>query len=286
MNNRALIFLSMFLAVIAVIFNMSAKKQPADDEAKMFEFMNQPLQWRGKPAPDFTIDCLDNEKFIFSEHVGKKVVILNFFATWCNPCKEEMPELVRFYEMHRKAPVIFIGINADESEDAVSRFIRDFNVTYPVAIDKKNKLQKLFSVRSFPTTIFIGADGVVHIYEVGQIKNADIAFDEPLKVGLETIKAGVGITKEGFFARLEVEKKKNAAETESRANEESTDPLITGRAKTIAEKMRCPCGCSHTVMDCTCSTAKNIKEQLKKRDISNMTDADVIKSLNQEFCMK
>jgi cytochrome c-type biogenesis protein CcmH/NrfF len=67
---------------------------------------------------------------------------------------------------------------------------------------------------------------------------------------------------------------------------ESDEPALTGRSKVIAEKMHCPCGCAHTLTECTCNTAREIRKQLRTRDFTNQSDEEVIKSLNREFCMK
>lgn len=289
MNNKTLISLSVIFAALVVLFQLSAKKQPSDDETNMFEAVSRPLQWQGKRAPDFAVDFLNGEKFTLSEEVGKKVIILNFFATWCGPCKEEMPEFVRYFDKHKDEPFLMIGIDADEPESPVRDFVRDNGVTYPVSIDRHGKLQRAFSIRAFPTTVFIGTDGVVQIYEVGQIRNADIAFDPLLAAGLAAARAGTGITKEAFLAKQEQKGSEGAQAAEEQSPREKNEdegPQLAGRVRTIAEKMNCPCGCTHTLMECTCKTAKDIKEQLVKRDWSAMSDEEVIKTLNREFCMK
>jgi thiol-disulfide isomerase/thioredoxin len=286
LNNKTLITLSTVFAVLVLLFHLSAKKQPSDDETNMFEAVSRPLQWQGRRAPDFAVDLLNGQKFTLSEEVGKKVIVLNFFATWCGPCKEEMLELVRYFEKHKGEPFLMIGIDADETESAVRDFAHENGVTYPVSIDR-GKLQRAFSVRAFPTTVFIGADGVVKIYEIGQIRNADVAFDPLLATGLEAVRAGTGITKEAFLAKQEQKgSEAQAAEEGSPEEKKAEGPQLAGRAGAIAEKMNCPCGCAHTVMECTCKTAKDIKEQLAKRDWSAMSDEEVMKTLNREFCMK
>lgn len=274
---------ALVLFCVAFLFHFTAKKQPTGEEARMFDVLRQPAAWQGRPAPDLTLNLLDGKKFVLSDHVGKRAIILNFFATWCGPCKEELPEFVRFAEKHKNEPLLVIGVNADERKDAVSDFLKANGVTYPVAIDK-GAAQKAFGVRSYPTTVFIGADGIVRLYEVGQIANADVAFEAPYQAALAQIKAGTGITKE-VFLQLKATVA-SAATTTSDEKKDPEDDVPPGRARDIAMKMNCPCGCTHALMECTCKTSKDIKARLKTMDLTGKTDEEVIKSLNKEFCVK
>jgi thiol-disulfide isomerase/thioredoxin len=263
-------------------FIPSQKKKPTGDEAyNVFAFFMRPVQWQGRYPPDIEIRLLNGEVFKLSEKIGDHVIILNFFATWCGPCKEELPELNRFYEKHRDEPLILIGIDANEDEETVRKFIEEYNVKFPVGIDRGRKLQKLFTVRGYPTTLFIGADGKVKIYEFGPIMNADIAFDAFYKESMEVIRSEKGIRKEEYIKALKEQEESNPLEGEDREEE----PL-KGRRKATAEKMYCPCGCSEKVIDCECKTAEDIKKKLKKMNIDGRTDTEIIKELNREFCVR
>jgi thiol-disulfide isomerase/thioredoxin len=217
--------------------------------------------------------------------VGKKVVVLNFFATWCGPCKAEMPELIRFAEKHKNDPLLFIGVDASEPESTVQDFVLEQGVPYPVALDRDGNLQKAFSIRSYPTTVLIGADGTVQLYEVGSISNADVAFDALLAPAFAAINAGTGITREAFLenTRSSAEKALPAAPADESKPEE---PALDGRAKAIAGRMNCPCGCAHTLVECTCKTAKDIRAALRTRDWTGKTDKAVMTTLNREYCMQ
>ena len=284
MNTRGIAIISLLLAVAVILFHQTAKKTLSGEEAGLTSSMNQPLAWKGRRAPDVTTELLSKETFSLSDHVGKKVVILNFFATWCGPCKAEMPELIRFAEKHKNDPLLFIGIDASEPESMVQDFVREQGVTYPVAIDH-GTLQKAFSIRSFPTTVVIGPDGTVQLYEVGSISNADVAFDAVLAPAFAAIKAGTGITREAFLDKApaaDVKEKPAVPADESKQEE----PALTGRARSIADRMNCPCGCAHSLMECTCKTGKDIRTQLRTRDWMGKTDEEVMTTLNREFCMK
>jgi len=279
--------IALLLFTVAILFHFSAKKQPTAEETSGFDFLRQPLAWQGRPAPEVSLGLLNGEKFVLSEQVGKKVIILNFFTTWCEPCKAEMPELVRYADKHRDEPLLMIGIDDGEREEAVRDFVKNYGVSYPVAIDKDNEVQKQFNVRSFPTTVLIGADGTVHLYEVGPIQNADIAFDALVTSSLDAIRKGTGVTKEAFLQQLAAAPQIATAPTVT--GEKKRDPeddLPPGRPLDIAKKMNCPCGCSHTLMECTCKTSKEIKTRLRTMDLAGKADEDVMKTINKEFCMK
>ena len=285
MNTRGIAIVSLLLAVAVILFHQTAKKEPSGEEASLTSSMNQPVVWKGRRAPDVTAELLSKETFSLSDHVGRKVVILNFFATWCGPCKAEMPELIRFAEKHKNDPLLFIGIDASEPESTVQDFVRDQGVPYPVTLDHKGKLQKAFSVRSYPTTVLIGADGTVQLYEVGSISNADVAFDALLAPAFAAINAGTGITREAFLGNAKAaDGKEPPAAPEEKSEPE--EPALTGRAKAIADRMNCPCGCAHTLVECTCKTGKDIKAALRTRDWTGKTDEEVMTTLNREYCMK
>ncbi len=202
MSNRKTLLVAFIVGIIVIIFHFSVKKQPTDKEVKeVVGLWIMPFHWREMLAPSFEIELLNGERFSLSDNIGKKIIIINFFATWCAPCKEEIPELNRFYEKHKEEQFILIGI-AYEEEDKIKNFIKEHKIGFPVGIDKDGNIQKMFTVRGIPTTIFIGVNGKICFYEVGQIMNADIAFDCVYKMNMELIKKGKAITKEAYLQRL------------------------------------------------------------------------------------
>lgn len=145
--------------------------------------------WVGAQAPDFQLETLDGESFRLSSHLGKDVVILNFFATWCGPCTREMPELVRFHQDYREAPLVMLGIDAREAKDEVRAFGERFGVGYDVAIDQ-GAIMDRYGVRGFPTTVVIGLDGRIQQYRVGLIRDAERAFAPEIEDSLLLSLAG------------------------------------------------------------------------------------------------
>lgn len=124
----------------------------------------------GDTPPDFTLTSLDGEDVTLSELRGKKVV-LNFWATWCPPCKAEMPHMQNYYEQNaKKDNVEIIAVNLtkaerdvteDEKIDSVMTFRESFDLTFPILLDPKNSAGLDYQVITIPTTYFIDSNGYI-----------------------------------------------------------------------------------------------------------------------------
>ena len=144
----------------------------------MLAFRHDPLDIRtgtvNKPAAAFVLDRLDGAgKVSLADHAGK-VVVLNFFASWCIPCKEENPALVRVWERYRSSDVVVIGILYQDSLDSGRRYVRDNGVTWPTATDEDGRIAFAYGVRGIPETYFIGPDGVIAGRHIGPISEATL----------------------------------------------------------------------------------------------------------------
>lgn len=117
-------------------------------------------EWRGQIAPDFELKTNDGNTFRLSENIGKKIIVLNFFATWCGPCRAEMPELNRYFNDHKSDSFLLLGIDSEEQPDRVQDFIQELKLDFPTGIDT-GPIQRSYGVSSFPTTVLIGVDGKV-----------------------------------------------------------------------------------------------------------------------------
>ncbi|MBM7583891.1 thiol-disulfide isomerase/thioredoxin [Bacillus pakistanensis] len=120
----------------------------------------------GSIAPAFSLESVEGKEVKLTDLVGK-TVILNFWATWCPPCKEEMPELQSFYEKN-KDEVEILAINLDPDAD-IKSFLKDFGVTFPVLLDDKEIVSQLYEVMSMPTTIVIDKNGKIAAKHIGAL---------------------------------------------------------------------------------------------------------------------
>ena len=121
----------------------------------------------GRAAPDFTLPDLAGKPVRLAEFRGKTAVLVNFWATWCPPCREEMPTLERLSQARRGA-IRVLGVNLDAVNPAkVRAFVRELGVTFPILRDPDFAVGELYRVRGLPTSFVIDRDGIVRFREIG-----------------------------------------------------------------------------------------------------------------------
>ena len=185
MNTRRDLYLILLLAVGLIGFQLVFKKRPEAKEVNQLKSLFSPHQsYQSQYAPDFMLERLDGRSFKLSEQLGKNVVVLNFFATWCGPCRQEMPELEYFLERQAGQPLVFlaIGVGADAAE--LRDFAKKLKLKLPMAGDPDKQVAAQYRIRSFPTTVVIQPDGHIIMYESGAIANADVTLTPVVKVWL------------------------------------------------------------------------------------------------------
>src|SRR5690606_28742110 len=134
----------------------------------------------GDIAPDFSLETLNGEKLSLSEYRGQ-VVMINFWATWCPPCRAEMPDMQRFYE---KSDVVILAVNQTKSETSVGK-VQDFTdklgITYPILLDQEGEIDRLYRIQPLPTTYMIDPNGVIRFKTYGPM-NYDMMMKEYRKL--------------------------------------------------------------------------------------------------------
>jgi peroxiredoxin len=238
-------------------------------------------EWRGHIAPDFDLRTTSGDRFKLSENIGKKIIVLNFFATWCGPCRAEMPELNRYFNQHKADDFLLVGIDAEEKQDQVDGFMQELKLNFPAGIDQ-GSIQQQYGVSSFPTTVLIGVDGKVQFYESGALVNAEVAFDNLLQQNRQVLQLGKGISPEEYRQQAEQQPTLPSRQPAQKTSEDQYK--LNERGKRIVARMDCPCGCDKKVQGCTCNTSSNIKKALSNEDFKNQPDADIMKALNKRFC--
>lgn len=120
----------------------------------------------GKPAPDFTLKSLDGTDVSLSSLKGK-IVILDFWATWCGPCRKGLPVLMEIAKARANDNVVLWAVDLDESKSKVEDFLKKKGWNLPVLLDAKGKVSQKYGVGGIPHTVVIGPDGVIHSVEIG-----------------------------------------------------------------------------------------------------------------------
>ncbi|HXG03402.1 MAG TPA: TlpA disulfide reductase family protein, partial [Candidatus Binatia bacterium] len=121
---------------------------------------------KARPVEDFTLPTHDGGTFRLADHRGR-VVFINFWATWCAPCREEMPAMERLWRRHRHRAFTMVGVSLDSDPQAVGPFVREHGLTFPIALDTRLATAHTYGVRALPTTILVARDGTVVALALG-----------------------------------------------------------------------------------------------------------------------
>ena len=125
----------------------------------------------GHPAPEFALQTLDGETLSLSDLKGQAVV-LNFWASWCGPCRAEMPELEQAYRENVDGGLVVLGVNQGEQQAIAADFVQQFGLTFPIVLDQRLQVSNLYQSNSLPTTFFIDRDGIIREHVIGQMNTA------------------------------------------------------------------------------------------------------------------
>lgn len=136
-----------------------------------------PVGELNRPAPDFALPGLDGGTIKLSDYRGK-VVLVNFWGTWCEPCKEETPALQAAYKELQQQGFEIIGINLYSQEPggdkAVREFLDPYGVTYPIALDSEGEIARAFQISPIPVSYFVDPSGNIRFVKVGTLRTAEV----------------------------------------------------------------------------------------------------------------
>ncbi len=120
----------------------------------------------GQAAPDFALKSSTGENLRLSEYRGD-VVMINFWATWCGPCRQEMPLLDELYNRYQRVGFNLLGVNIDDDSRKAMQMIEELGVDFPVLFDSKKEVSKLYNVEAMPVTVLVDRDGEVRYVHHG-----------------------------------------------------------------------------------------------------------------------
>ncbi|WLR43780.1 thiol-disulfide oxidoreductase ResA [Bacillus carboniphilus] len=127
----------------------------------------------GDKAPLFVLENLQGEE-VYLEDLQGKGVFLNFWGTWCEPCKTEMPYMQNQYEYYQGQGVEIVAVNIAESRVAVKKFVEEYGLTFPVVLDKNRDVSSAYDVGNLPATYLIDSDGIIVDIKTGQMTERDV----------------------------------------------------------------------------------------------------------------
>ena len=137
----------------------------------------------GNQAPDFILNSINGKNVQLSSFRGKKSVVVNFWATWCPPCREEMPAFEEIFTRNTDRLEI-LGVNLQESERAINNFVKDVPVTFTLLLDPSSEVKKLYNVFTQPVTYFIDKEGIIVDKKFGPLTEQEME-DKFNEIGIQ-----------------------------------------------------------------------------------------------------
>ena len=215
-----------------------------------------------KAIPELTMKTLDGETITTKDLAGK-VVIFNFWATWCMPCRAEIPDLVKLQTQYKDHLVVIGVLSEDEPGPNVLRFASDYKINYPIVAETPELTAAFTGIYALPTTFMVGPDGRMMQKHIGQIR--------PAQIELETrVLAKLPVDAEVEF---EPDDKEAVLASNARATEIPGLDLtvLTAEQKTIAlnrlNDEGCGCGCGMTIAQCRINDSTCAVSPKKAADI-------------------
>lgn len=140
----------------------ASRLAPADQQVA------QAAPQAGFQAPDFTLTSLSSESITLSELRGHPILV-NLWASWCGPCRTEMPAIQRVYDQYREQGFVVLAVNAtlQDSTQAANAFVDEFGFTFPVLLDVDGRVASLYRLRAFPSSYFVDANGIIREVVLG-----------------------------------------------------------------------------------------------------------------------
>ena len=175
-RRRLLAFIPLLFAALAIALavKLFTDSQAAAQSLPLSGAVTSPYKFTsGTPAPDFTLQTVDGRMVSLSDFRGKAVVV-NFWATWCPPCRSEMPDLQQTYS-ERADDVVVLAIDVQEAREPVRRFVEQYGLTFPILLDTNGDVTQSFGIQSLPTSFFIDREGRVAAFNMGALNKSAIA---------------------------------------------------------------------------------------------------------------
>jgi peroxiredoxin len=132
------------------------------------------------PAPDFKLPVRSGQSMALSDLKGQ-VVLINFWASWCGPCRKEMPVLDQLYQRYKPLGFTLLGVNVEEDSAAAESWLKDTPVSFPILFDRKNSVSKLYDVTAMPSTVLVDRQGHVRYLHFGYNPGTENEYQDQIR---------------------------------------------------------------------------------------------------------
>ncbi len=160
-RSKVAIILLIVICIVLAYFYLSYMEEKGredlDYETLYFSLGIQRIDPPQK-AEDFTLRTLEGERVSLKDYRGK-VIFLNFWATWCGPCRMEMPSMEKLWQDFKEEDFLILAVNIQEESKLVSSFMKEMNLSFPVLLDEKGSVARSYGIRGIPTTLFLNPKG-------------------------------------------------------------------------------------------------------------------------------
>jgi thiol-disulfide isomerase/thioredoxin len=188
MTRKIVYFLAFTALLWAFPVHADAEDTVSSDTARAFAEAGLPLLRQKAVPPDFSLPLAAPEGLAKIQNLGDlkgKVVFLNFWATWCGPCRSEMPSMEALYRRFNDKGLEMLAVNCGENSPEVTAFMRSNKLSFPTALDRKGEVSGLYGIQAIPTTYLIDRDGKIILRMVGSLNwntpKIQAAFESLLK---------------------------------------------------------------------------------------------------------
>ncbi|SDI97432.1 thiol-disulfide oxidoreductase ResA [Salimicrobium halophilum] len=159
-KKRRLIFRTVLLLVMLSLITFAVVSALQDEDVTVAE---------GSEAPNFSLKKFGSDETVELKDLRGKGVMINFWATYCEPCKEEMPYMEDLYPEYKEKGVEILAVNLDTTDIVVRQFMEEYQLTFPILQDKDGQVMNLYGIKPIPTTFFINPDGTVEEKVIGPL---------------------------------------------------------------------------------------------------------------------
>jgi peroxiredoxin len=136
------------------------------------------------PAADFTLKSNSGSNIKLSELRGQ-VVMINFWASWCGPCRQEMPLLEQLYKKYQPMGFTLLGVNVEDDPNEATKWLKGKEVSFPILFDNESKVSELYNVSAMPTTLIIDRDGNMRYYHRGYVPGTEDEYQQQIRTLLK-----------------------------------------------------------------------------------------------------